>query len=108
MPIACLFSFHQGAADGLKKTDQVFEEVDNLLKDGRKYLLGTDEPTYIDYTFASLAAIGILPDQYGGPRLSPDTRPVPEDFGPEAQAVFKKYRKRPAGQFVLRMYKEHR
>jgi len=36
--------------------------------------MGTGEPTYIDYSFAALAAIVALPDQYGGPRLTPASR----------------------------------
>ncbi len=40
----------------------IFKEVDAMLEDGRKYLLNTDEPTYIDVAYAALAAVMVLPE----------------------------------------------
>jgi hypothetical protein len=70
--------------------------------------LGTDEPTYIDYTFASLGSLLICPDQYCGPTLGPETRPRLQDLTLEAQKIIKKYRNTNAGKHVLKLYAEHR
>ncbi len=36
-------------------------ELEALLSDGRKFILGTEEPTYVDVAFASLAAPLAMP-----------------------------------------------
>ena len=52
----------------------VFEQVTELLSDGRKFLLNTDSPTYVDFTFAALAGITFIPEQYGGDAPHEKTR----------------------------------
>jgi len=90
-----------------KKLQEFFKETDEILSKNQ-FLLGTEEPTYIDYSFAALAAIVALPDQYGGPRLTPASRMKFSDFSMEPQNYFKKFRDTPTGKFVMRMYAEHR
>ena len=51
-------------------------QVNELLSDGRKFLLKTDTPTYVDLTFAALAGISVHPSQYGGNALHEKTREV--------------------------------
>ena len=53
-------------------------------------------------------AIVALPDQYGGPRLTPASRLKFSDFSTEIQEYFKKFRETPSGKFVMKMYAEHR
>lgn len=45
---------------GFLPVDEVFRSVSRRLSDGRRYLLG-EKLTFADITFASLAAIFILP-----------------------------------------------
>ena len=50
--------------------------MNELLSDGRKFLLNTDTPTYVDFAFAALAGISVHPKQYGGNALHENTREV--------------------------------
>ena len=50
--------------------------MNQLLSDGRKFLLNTDTPTYVDFTFAALAGLTFDPKEYGGNALHEKTRKV--------------------------------
>jgi hypothetical protein len=91
----------------LKKAEEFFGEIDKILNKNQ-FIMGTEEPTYIDYSFAAIAAIAALPDQYGGPKLTPESRLKLSDFTLETQKYFKKFRNTPSGKFVMKMYAEHR
>jgi glutathione S-transferase len=94
------------AERALERTRAVFDEVDARLADGRRYLLG-DTPCFADITFASLGALAVLPGEYGGGHLAtrfPEVDTLPEPWRAEVRA----FRERPAGQFILRMYREER
>lgn len=91
----------------MKKAEAFFEETDKILNKNN-FLLGTDQPTYIDYAFASLAALMVIPDNYANGVLSTPTMPKINNFPLEAQKQIKKFRNTPSGKFVLRMYEEHR
>jgi len=91
----------------LKKAEEFFGEIDKILNKNQ-FILGTEEPTYIDYSFAAIAAIAALPDQYGGPKLTPESRLKLSDFTLETQKYFKKFRNTTSGKFVMKMYAEHR
>ena len=94
------------AARAFARTQETFGRVDALLADGRRYLLG-ESLTCADITFASLAALAVLPPQYAGRSLA--GRPLSlEDLDPEWRALVEGFRARPAGQFVLRLYREER
>ena len=97
-----------GAREGKEKAERFLDEVDALLKDGRKYLMGTDEPTYVDYSFAAMAHIIIFPPNAGGKGLNSASRMKLEELPVKFKNDFKAFRNRPSGQFVTRMYKEHR
>lgn len=90
-----------GAARSLKKIEEVFADVEKRLADGRKYLVG-EGLSAADITFASLAAVVLLPEQYGA------KLPTLEDLPEEAQVHIRAWREHPAGQFALRLFKEHR
>ncbi|TRY67759.1 hypothetical protein TCAL_07806 [Tigriopus californicus] len=96
----------EGALDGWKKSEKTFKEIDALLSDGRAYLLNTNHPTFVDVTFASLAAILVFPDNYGGPRLVPESRPQLKFASADYQKHVKSFRQTPSGKFILKMYKE--
>src|SRR5262249_50988282 len=80
--------------------DGVWQLVEDTLQDGRPFLCG-DAFTAADLTFASLAAPLTFPDEHPfSPRV--DTLPA------GIVAIRAELVARPAGQFALRMYREHR
>lgn len=94
------------AAAGLEATRAVFAEVGAMLSDGRRYLTG-DELSFVDITFASLAALALFPDDYAGRAAAIRTAPLerlPAAWRAEVEAL----RATDAGQFVMRLYREHR
>jgi len=94
------------AARALARTHAVFDEIDARLADGRRYLLG-DTISFVDITFASLGALAVLPDHYGGGKLATGFAPV-ESIDPTWREEVLALRQRPAGQFILRLYREDR
>jgi glutathione S-transferase len=94
------------AARALERTREAFDRVDALLADGRRYL-GGDAPSFADITFASLAALAVLPPEYAG-RAIQGRRLAIEELEPDWRAEVEAFRARPAGQFVLRLYREER
>jgi glutathione S-transferase len=94
------------AQQALERTRQAFDEVDRLLADGRRYLTG-ETLTFADLTFASLGALAVLPPEYpGGLR---GRRLLIEDVAePAWHEAVEQFRARPAGQFILRLYREER
>lgn len=95
------------AAEGLAATREVFREVDAMLADGRRYLMGGEELTFVDITFASLAALVLFPDGYGGNAVTMRRAPL-EQLSPEWRAEVEALRATAAGQFVARLYAEER
>jgi len=93
----------------MKKAEEFFEQTDKMLAKNQ-YLMGTEEPTYIDISFASLGGVYSLLDQYGGPKTFPSAEGKPKlsDFTLEVQNKIKKFRKTSSGLFIQRMYSEHR
>ena len=79
----------------------VFLYVNDLLSDGRMYLVG-DKLTLADISFASIAAPLILPDQCRA------TMPKISEIPDELRQVVLEMRATNAGQFVLRLYREDR
>jgi len=94
------------AVTALQRTREAFDEVDRMLSDGRRYLLG-DTLTFADITFASLAAIAVLPPEYAGRSLR-GRRITIDELDADWRAEVERLRQRPAGQFVLRLYREER
>jgi glutathione S-transferase len=97
----------QRAERALQRTHEAFAEVDAMLADGRRYLTGATL-TFADIAFASLGALAVLPPEYPGGRLS-GRRLLLEDVTDAAwRAEIERFRARPAGQFILRLYREER
>ena len=89
------------AAESARAIEIVFDRVDGLLADGRKYLLG-DRFSAIDITFAALAAPILQP---------PEHRIAPTPLGAlptQMQADILTAQATPAGKFGLSLYREHR
>jgi glutathione S-transferase len=94
------------AVIALQRTRETFDDVDRMLADGRRYLLG-DTLTFADITFASLAALAVLPPEYAGRSLT-GRRLLVEELDADWRSEVEALRARPAGQFVLRLYREER
>jgi glutathione S-transferase len=89
------------AIESYREIEIVFDRVDSLLADGRKYLLG-NRFSAIDLTFAALAAPILQPPEHHIP-------PTPMDLLPaQMQTDIRKAQATPAGKFGLRLYQEHR
>lgn len=89
------------AARSFQRVETVFNQVGDLLKDGRVYLAG-GRFSAADLTFAALAGPVVLPDETGA------TMPRLEDLPAEMSVRVKTLRESPAGAFALRMYRQHR
>lgn len=77
------------------------EHVEARLADGRRYLLG-DRLSAADLALATLFAPAVLPAEYRGPL------PTMEELPPAMRADVEGFRARPAGAFVLRLFREDR
>jgi glutathione S-transferase len=92
----------QSAASSLNQIRRLFEKVNNLLElGGRSYLVGNCFSA-ADLTFACLAAPILLPPEYGGKTLDL------HEFPDEIAVVHQELRETPAGEFVLRLFREER
>jgi glutathione S-transferase len=89
------------AAESYQEIIGVFDRVTEVLSDGRKYLLG-DRFSAIDITCAALAAPILQPPQQYTPSTSLYLLPA------QMQADIRNCRSTPAGEFGLRLYREHR
>jgi glutathione S-transferase len=78
-----------------------FATVEATLADGRPYLLG-QQFSICDLLFAVNAAPMLLPPEHQG------ALPKFENIPPEAQKNITELRASPAGQYVLRVYREQR
>jgi glutathione S-transferase len=95
------------AARSLARTQEIFDEMDALLADGRPYLTGSTL-TFADITFASLGALAVLPPEYPGNRLGGPRMTANDIRDPAWLAEVERFRARSSGQFILRMYREER
>ena len=88
-------------AESCHEIMRVFDRVNEVLADGRKYLLG-DRLSAIDITFAALAAPILQPVEQ---HISP---PQLDSLPAQMQADIRNCRSTPAGEFGLRLYRENR
>lgn len=91
----------ESAAKAYEQIKSVFQKVDDLLADGRNYLVG-DKISAADIAFASLAAPILQPKQH--PIKSSDSQELPAEMLSE----IKKFRKTAAGKFALNLYAAQR
>ena len=89
------------AEKSLDEIRKIMGMVNERLSDGRPFLMG-DHFSLSDMAFAVSAAPAVWPDEYGAklPRLA--------DTPPPIQDAVAEMREHPAGQFALRIYRQHR
>jgi glutathione S-transferase len=81
--------------------DTLLDQCDFMLKDKRPFFMGT-QFSATDITLCALAGILILPPEYGF--RYPELKNYPEAM----QHRILRWRERPVGQYILRMYANHR
>ena len=81
--------------------DAILQPVEERLSDGRRYLVG-NRLTAADLALATLFAPAVLPAEYRGPLPTIDEVPAP------MRSDIEGFRARPAGAFVLRLFREER
>jgi glutathione S-transferase len=89
------------AVDAEREFRAIFADVDDLLADGRPYLVG-DHFSIADLTFAALSAPLIAPPQYGV-RL-----PAVDELPPGMASIVREHRATRAGEHALRMFATER
>ncbi|MGI8504443.1 MAG: glutathione S-transferase family protein [Hassallia sp.] len=89
----------ESSAQAYEQIHSIFEKVNELLADGRTYLVG-DSLTAADITFAALAA----------PVISPPEHPIKstsvQELSSEITSKISAFRETPAGAYVLRLYRD--
>lgn len=91
----------ENAAKSLENIREIFREVDKILVENNKYLVG-DRLTAADFTFAALAAPILRPKNH--PAMNSKVQGMPT----EMLAVIKEMRSTVAGKYALNLYKEKR
>jgi glutathione S-transferase len=89
------------AQAALEQIRSVVVSVDARLADGRRYLVG-DRFSLSDMAFAVALGPLVVPDQFGGPLPSLAEMPA------VMRSAVEEMRARRAGQFALRLYRDHR
>ncbi|MDX1386738.1 MAG: glutathione S-transferase C-terminal domain-containing protein, partial [bacterium] len=91
----------KSAERSLQEVKKVFQQVGEILADGRPFLTG-EQFTAADLTFAALASPALLPSNYGVPL------PPVEKAPPAMAAEIKGFRKSKAGKFAMDLYQRQR
>jgi glutathione S-transferase len=89
----------ESAAQAYEQIKSIFEQVSELLSDGRTYLIG-DSFSAADITFAALAAPAVLPPEHSMKLASLQELP------PKMASEISAFRETPAGAYVLRLYRD--
>lgn len=89
----------ESGAQAYEQIKSIFEKVNELLADGRTYLVG-NRFSAADITFAALAAPVISPPEH--PIKPRHEQELPDSVASEISA----FRKTPAGAYVLRLYRD--
>ncbi len=91
----------ENAQRSLERVRGVFRQVDELLSDGRRFLVG-ERFTAADLTFAALAAPVLFPAECRA------VQPALDDVPTEMREEILRFRETDAGRFALRMFSQER
>ena len=91
----------ENAQRSLERVRGVFRQVDELLSDGRRFMVG-ERFTAADLTFAALATPVLLPVECRA------VQPALEDVPAAMREEILRFRETDAGQFALRMFSQER
>lgn len=91
----------ESAARSLERIGRIFDDVDDRLRDGRRFLVG-DRFSAADLTFAALAAPMLFPRE--GRAVMPELDEVPAAMRTEVVRL----RATATGEFVARLHREER
>ena len=93
----------------VQRIEALLSEVDTLLADGRQSILGGDEVTYVDITFAAISGLWLQPENYGAGAADPVRVPrnrLPAPLQADIERWIEDYPR--ASEFIARMYREER
>jgi glutathione S-transferase len=88
----------ESASSAYEQIKTIFENVGELLADGRSYLVG-ETLSAADITFAALAAPVLMPPEH---TVKPRSL---QELPPEMVSEIKAFRKTPAGAYALRLFR---
>ena len=88
----------ESAAKAYEQIKSIFENVSELLADGRTYLMG-DSFSAADITFAALAAPAVMPPEH---TVKP---PSMQELPPKMASEIEAFRETPAGAYALRLFR---
>eukprot|EP00127_Corallochytrium_limacisporum_P004327 Clim_evm10s158 gene=Clim_evmTU10s158 len=89
--------------ESLMRCQEIMDEVEKHLSDGRKYLVG-NRFSAADLTLAALSSLVVYPDDYAKHFTPYQPHDMDEGYG----NLVEQTRSRPYGQYVLRIYRDHR
>jgi len=90
----------------LAEARKICNEVDELLYDGREFLLCTQRPTYLDFHLASMIAIVLTVPQYSGGVLT--SRSVNYGASKEVIEEAERLKETRTGKFVVKCFEQYR
>ena len=101
------------AEENAEKLLDLLVTFDDLLKDGREFLLeGTTEPSVVDIHFASMLGPLLFNSNFGGKAVQEESKVTPDDLGPEGKKfmdqMLKKVNKRKSVKFAKEMFDKYR
>lgn len=96
-------------AKAVQHIDEMLEDIDIRLADGRRSILGDDDINYVDIAFASISGLWLQPDGYGGGKADASRiarNRVPAPMRGDIERWIEDYPK--AAAFIARLYEEER
>jgi len=96
-------------AKAVQAVDELLAEIDTLLADGRRSILGGDTINFTDITFAAFTALWMQPDGYGGAKAELcriDRNRMPAGMQKDVERWLEDHPN--SGRFVGRLYAEER
>jgi hypothetical protein len=89
--------------------EDFLQDVEFMLADGRRSILGDAETTYVDISFAAISSLWVQPPEFSAGRVA-GARIDPADFPAQMKADVERWRERfPLSVALIeRLYREER